>query len=175
MQNNKRMQSGRLELISSSAEHIRIELKTPELLSKKLNAVVSDNWPSGEYDKDAMEFFLSRFESEGEAASGWYGWYAINIDSQAGERALVGAGGYFGPPDESGIVEIGYSILPEWQRRGFASELVKILVTRASSIEKVTKIIAHTSADNLPSIKVLLSCGFTEVGSEEGNLRFELM
>ena len=68
MQNNK---SGRIEMISSSAEHILIELETPELLSEKLNAVVSMNWPSGEYDRDAMEFFLKCFETDREAARGW--------------------------------------------------------------------------------------------------------
>jgi ribosomal-protein-alanine N-acetyltransferase len=71
-------------------------------------------------------------------------------------------------------VEIGYSILPEWQRRGFATELVKMLVTHASSIKNISKILAHTSAENIASIKVLTACGFEEVGTHEGNLRFEL-
>ena len=78
---------------SPSATHIRIELDTPELLAEKLNATVSPAWPSGEYDKDAMEFFLSCFEKGGDAVQGWYGWYAINIDSDTGKRALVGSGG----------------------------------------------------------------------------------
>lgn len=161
-------------MISSSATHIRIELETPELLAEKLNAVVSTDWPSGEYDRDAMEFFLHCFETGGDAAQGWYGWYAINIDSTEGARALVGAGGYFGPPDPDGIVEIGYSILPEWQRRGYATELVKMLVTHALSFGNIKKIIAHTAPENVASIKVLLSSGFVSVGSDDGNLRFEL-
>lgn len=171
MQNNK---SGRIEMISSSAEHIRIELETPELLAAKLNAVVSANWPSGEYDRDAMEFFLSCFESGGEAAQGWYGWYAVNIDNAEGARALVGAGGYFGPPDINGVVEIGYSILPERQRRGYATEMVNMLTAHALSFDNVSKIIAHTSAENIASINVLTSSGFEGRGTHEGTLRFEL-
>jgi ribosomal-protein-alanine N-acetyltransferase len=162
-----------LELISSSAPHIRIELETPHLLAEKLNSVVSKNWPSGEYDRDAMEFFLSCYESGGEAAQGWYGWYAINIDAVSTERSLVGSGGYFGPPDSNGVVEIGYSVLPQWQRRGFATEIVKTLVAHASSFEKTLGIIAHTSPENEASKKVLISSGFREVGSDEGKLRFE--
>jgi ribosomal-protein-alanine N-acetyltransferase len=83
-----------------------------------------------------MEFFLSCFENGGEASQGWYGWYAINIDPVSGERSLIGSGGYFGPPDSNGMVEIGYSVLPEWQRRGYAKEIVNALVSHASSFEK---------------------------------------
>ena len=165
----------RLELISSSASHLKIELATPDLLSEKLNAIVSPAWPSGEYDRDAMEFFLNCFESGGEAMQGWYGWYAINTDKTAGKRSLVGSGGYFGPPDNKGIVEIGYSILPEWQRRGYASEIVKCLVEHALTFKNVSGIIAHTSPKNKASIGVLSACEFYEVGidGESDNLRFE--
>jgi len=167
--------SSRLELISSTADSIRIELETPELLTKKLNAIVSSSWPSGEYDRDAMEFFLSCFEQGGEAAQGWYGWYAIKTGDNIGTRELVGAGGYFGPPDENGIVEIGYSILPQWQRCGYASEMVNCLVKHANTFKKVIKVIAHTHPENEASVGVLSSCGFSRVGidKETNNLRFE--
>lgn len=120
-----------------------------------------------------MEFFLSCFESGGEASKGWYGWYAINIDPVSGERTLIGSGGYFGPPDSNGMVEIGYSVLPEWQRRGYATEIVNTLVSHASSFKKINSIVAHTSPENEASKKVLISCGFREVGIDDGNLRFE--
>jgi ribosomal-protein-alanine N-acetyltransferase len=120
-----------------------------------------------------MEFFLSCFENGGEAAQGWYGWYAINIDRDSGERSLVGAGGYFGPPDSQGIVEIGYSVLPEWQQLGYAKEIVRALVAHASTFEKINNTIAHTSPENEASKRVLMACGFTEVGMNEDKLRFE--
>ncbi len=167
------IKSDRIELISSSTTHIRIELENPHLLAKKLNSFVSDNWPPGEYDRDAMVFFLSCFESGGKAAQGWYGWYAVNIDAISGERSLVGSGGYFGPPDNKGIVEIGYSVLPEWQRRGFAKEIVKALVSHALSFAETNSIIAHISPENEASKRVLISNGFKEAGINENRLRFE--
>jgi ribosomal-protein-alanine N-acetyltransferase len=104
---------------------------------------------------------------------GWYGWYAINIDPISKQRSLVGSGGYFGPPDSNGVVEIGYSVLPEFQRLGYATEIVKTLVVHAASFTKTKSIIAHTSAKNAGSKKVLLAVGFNEVGISEDNLRFE--
>ncbi|GCF88526.1 MULTISPECIES: GNAT family N-acetyltransferase [Gammaproteobacteria] len=167
------IKSNRIELISSSATHIRIELETPHLLAAKLNSIVSEDWPTGEYDRDAMSFFLSCFESGGKAVEGWYGWYAINIDTVSGERSLVGSGGYFGPPDDKGTVEIGYSVLPEWQRLGFAKEIVIALVSHALSFKNTKSIIAHTSPENEASKRVLISSGFRETGVSEDNLRFE--
>jgi RimJ/RimL family protein N-acetyltransferase len=120
-----------------------------------------------------MEFFLSCFENGGEIAQGWYGWYAINIDPASGKRSLVGSGGYFGPPDDNGVVEIGYSVLPEWQRRGYATEMVNVLVAHASLFEKTNSIIAHTSPENEASKRVLISNGFRETGVNGANLRFE--
>ncbi len=160
-------------MISSSADHLHIELETPQLLAEKLNAIVSNAWPSGEYDCDAMAFFLACYENGGEAAKGWYGWYAVDINPVSGERTLVGSGGYFGPPDSHGMVEIGYSVLPEWQRRGYATEIVNTLVSHAYSFEKTKNIIAHTSAENEASKRVLISNGFSETGVNEGHLRFE--
>lgn len=53
--------------------------------------------------------------------------------------------------DANGVIEIGYSVLPEWQRRGYAREIVKALLTHAYTIEDVTKVIAQLGS----SIQVL--------------------
>ena len=161
--------------MAATERHVRTELEAPDQLTHLLDATVSSEWPSGEYDRQAMEFFLSRFEEEGERAEGWYGWYALGSDCTDGSRVLVGAGGYFGPPDADGNVEVGYSILPEWQRRGYASDMVKMLTAHAFTFMHINRVIAHTAAENLGSIAVLCRCGFHEngAGAETGTLRFE--
>jgi len=175
MKNQMILESDRLTLVASTATHVRTELETPGQFADLLGAVVSPNWPSGEYDRDAMEFFLARFEEGGESAEGWYGWYALGPLDEPGPRSLLGAGGYFGPPDDDGSVEVGYSVLPEWQRRGYASEIVRLLVRHAFTFPRTRRIIAHTAENNLASIKVLLRSGFQRVGAgpEAGTLRFE--
>jgi RimJ/RimL family protein N-acetyltransferase len=150
-------------------------LESPEQLATLLDACVSPEWPTGEYDRDAMEFFRARLEEGGEEVEGWYGWYAVREADLECPRTLVGAGGYMGPPDAEGTVEIGYSVLPAWQRRGYASEIVDVLVEHAFTFAFVERVIAHTTKANPASISVLLRCGFHAEGAERevGTLRFE--
>lgn len=162
-------------MIAATLEHVVAELETPTQLSTLLAAQVSPQWPPGEYDRDAMEFFRARFEEGGKEVEGWYGWYALRDCDALQPRVLVGVGGYVGPPDRDGVVEIGYSVLPEWQRMGYATEIVVALVDRAFSHDRVTKVIADTTITNPGSIGVLLRSGFQAAGDgrEKGAVRFE--
>ena len=87
----------------------------------------------------------------------------------------VSAGGYKGPHTPEGMVEIGYSILANYQRRGFASEAVRGLLDNAYAHGDVTSVIAETLPELEPSIGVLRNAGFELVGdgSEPGVIRFE--
>jgi [ribosomal protein S5]-alanine N-acetyltransferase len=174
MHNPSQLQTPRLTLIATTLEHIQAELEAPERLTILLDAYVSPTWPTGEYDRSAMEFFRDRFEEGGKEVEGWYGWYAIRPADMEFPRALVGVGGYIGPPNDEGIVEIGYSVLPEWQRKGYATEIVKALVEQAFHHDRIVKVIAHTKESVPASIGVLLKCGFQSVGAEpDETLRFE--
>lgn len=165
----------RLTLYAATLAHVRAELEHPDRLGLLLDAEVSPAWPPGEYDRDALEYFRARLEAGGADVVGWYGWYAVKEPDPEGPRTLVGAAGYLGPPDASGAVEIGYSVLPEWQRRGYATEIVEALVQRAFSQPGVRRVIAHTTLANVASATVLLRCGFRQVGAgtEPGGVRFE--
>jgi ribosomal-protein-alanine N-acetyltransferase len=175
MNRMKTLRSKRLTLVASTLAHVRTELESPDQFATVLGAAVSADWPSGEYDREAMVFFRARLEEGGEEVEGWYGWYAVREADVEGPRALVGAAGYFGPPDEEGTVEVGYSVLPEWQRRGYATEMVDALVKHAFKSAGVVRVIAHTTEANPASIAVLLRCGFHAAGAgrEVGTQRFE--
>ncbi|MER3514457.1 MAG: hypothetical protein C4310_08775 [Chloroflexota bacterium] len=56
---------------------------------------------------------------------------------------LVGSGGFKGPP-HAGAVEIGYSVLPQYQGKGYATEMVAGLVRRALKHAEVDRIVAET-------------------------------
>jgi ribosomal-protein-alanine N-acetyltransferase len=92
---------------------------------------------------------------------------------------LVGAVGYKGAPSDSGEVEVGYGILTERRRMGFATEATGRLVERAFEDPRVTTVAAHTLPDLVPSIGVLDKLGFRFVraeadAGEETAIRYEL-
>jgi [ribosomal protein S5]-alanine N-acetyltransferase len=170
-----RMRTARLDLVATTIEHLRVELEAPEQLTARLEAVVPASWPPGLYDRDAMEFFRARMAELGEAAVGWYGWYAILRAKPPEPAVLVAAGGYFGPPAPDGTVEIGYSVASEHRAKGYATELVGALVARAFGTPGIVRVIAHAAETNIASHTVLERSGFRRVGpgGEPGHLRFE--
>jgi [ribosomal protein S5]-alanine N-acetyltransferase len=141
-----------------------------------LNADVPRDWPPGEYDRKAQEFFLGRMEGAEASELRWYVWYAVLRVAAGGRGSLLGTGGYLGPPDQEGGVEIGYSVSRAWRGKGFAGEIVGGLIAQAFSDERVTRIIAHAARDNAASQRVLERAGFRAAGtgSGPGQLRFEL-
>jgi RimJ/RimL family protein N-acetyltransferase len=78
----------------------------------------------------------------------------------------VGHAGFHGPPDESGMVEIGYSVVPEFRRRGYAKAIVRALLEHAASEPEVTVVRASVSPDNEASLATIAGFGFTKVGEQ---------
>jgi RimJ/RimL family protein N-acetyltransferase len=159
-------------MMPATAETLHLELDDPAAFATLLGVRLPQDWPPGEYDRGAIQFFLEKMIEGGPKAVGWYGWYAILEGSEP--AALVGCGGYLGPPDEAGCVEIGYSICEQWRGQGLAKELVQALVDRALALG-AKKIVAHTTEANPASIAVLLGCGFQQaVSSDTEQLQFEI-
>jgi len=171
--NSDEILTARLRLTPATQESLRLELNDAPAFAALLGATLPEDWPPGEYDRDAIQFFLERMIEGGKDAVGWYGWYAIlNGEEPA---VLVGCGGYLGSPDEAGCVEIGYSISERWRGQGLAKELVQALVNRAWTFG-ARKIVAHTTEANPASIAVLRSCGFQQaISSEKEQLHFEIV
>lgn len=164
-----------LVLVPASVAHVRAELAGGDEFGQLVGAEVPTSWPPGQYDEDAQRFFLDCLTEAGDGGTGWYGWYALRAADDEAPRTVVAAGGYFGPPTPDGVVEIGYSVCPEWRRRGYATELASALAAHAAGQPEVTLVIAHTMDDNPASVAVLERSDFVLVGPgvEPGTLRFE--
>lgn len=78
------------------------------------------------------------------------------------ENILIGSCGYKGEPDANGVVEIGYEIIPSFRQKGLGAEMAKGLLDHAFSHSAVRKVIAHTLAEENPSVKILESIGFKQ-------------
>ncbi|NJN85096.1 MAG: GNAT family N-acetyltransferase [Leptolyngbyaceae cyanobacterium SL_7_1] len=79
------------------------------------------------------------------------------------DQALVGLGGFKSVPDSSRAVEIGYSVAPAYQGRGFATSAVRQLIKIAFESTLVDSVCAHTLAERNASMRVLEKCGMTKV------------
>jgi [ribosomal protein S5]-alanine N-acetyltransferase len=94
----------------------------------------------------------------------WLHGYAV-VDRES--RSVVGSVGFKGPPDEEGMVEIGYGIVPGFQGRGYATEAAEAVVALAFGDGRVTRVRAHTLPTPNASTRVLAKCGFQRLGEVE--------
>lgn len=172
----------RLRLIPATEPLLRASLAGATDLAAACGCTVPSSWPPEHYDADAVTFTLDWLRKR--PADVQWGFYCIELPApDGGPGALIGAGGFKGPPDADGIVEIGYSVLPEYQRRGFALEAVLGLVQFAFNQPKVQMICAHTLASGEASIGVLKKAGFRMIGrghdpgapADQAVVRFELV
>jgi len=81
-------------------------------------------------------------------------------------RVAVGRAGYHGPPDEAGMVEVGYAVDPAYRRRGYARAALEALLQRAAREPRVRTVRATISPDNAASYQLVAQYGFTEVGQQ---------
>ncbi len=59
--------------------------------------------------------------------------------------------------------ELGYGIIPDYENRGFMKEALLSIVDYAFHVMHFSGLEAYTEEKNIRSIKLLESCGFTEV------------
>jgi ribosomal-protein-alanine N-acetyltransferase len=155
------LRTPRLLLVPATPESLRAELVAPSALGEVLDMDVPPSWPPELYDADAVRWTLSFLLAHPDESL-WSLYYLAEALRHPGDRPrLVGLAGYKGGPDAQGIVEIGYGIVPESRRLGFASEAVRTLLATAFADARVRAVVAHTLPDLVASIGVLRATGFT--------------
>jgi len=109
---------------------------------------------------------------------GWFVW-AVVVDND-----MAGHAGFHGPPgrnaqNDAEAVEIGYTIYPQYRRRGYATEAARALIAWAHEERGIRRFLFSIAPDNEPSLAIARRLGFSEVGrhwdEEDGEeLEFEL-
>ncbi len=72
----------------------------------------------------------------------------------------IGTCGFHCWNKETGEIEIGYDLYPTYWKQGYMTEAMTKIIEYAKEEMKVSKIYAHISVDNLPSIRAVLKQGF---------------
>ena len=157
------IRTDRLDLIPATAAHLRAELAGRLQFQLAIGIDVPPSWPPDLYDESAVEYTLAQLTAQRDIEP-WGMYYIVYRDAGDGRSVLVGVGGFKGPPDDNGRVEIGYGVVSEFQRRGLATEAVGGMVRFAMSTPGVARIITQTLPHLAPSIGVLLQAGFQFAG-----------
>jgi RimJ/RimL family protein N-acetyltransferase len=163
------LETPRLRLMPATAALIGVELEDQERLAAALNAELPVDWPPEHHDAATLRFWGEQLSRPG--AEGWWLYYVLLTEPD--RPILVGTVSYKGPP-QGGAVEIGYSMVASYQRRGLATEASRALIEAAWG-RGVEAVLAHTLAHLEPSLGVLRKLGFEPAGSNEaGELEFRL-
>jgi ribosomal-protein-alanine N-acetyltransferase len=134
-----------------------------EQASRILNATLPAAWPQ----PDLLDVLPLQAAASAEAEC--FGvWVIIERDTVS----VVGDVGFMGPPDEAGAIEVGYSVIPDRRRRGYATEAASVIIGWALSQPIIQVVVAGCDGDNVPSIRTLEGLGFRQTGEANGQIRW---
>ncbi|MDO9337501.1 MAG: GNAT family N-acetyltransferase [Caulobacter sp.] len=158
---------GDLTLIAATLDSLDAEDIGGEALADLLGLPAPPVWPPEHNDHDTRNWTRDMMAKHPDEP-GYSFWYIV------ADGELAGIGGYKGPPDAEGVVEIGYSVIEPLQRRGLATRAARLLVQRAFVDPRVNAVAAETLPPLIASQTVLLRCGFAlaerKVDPEEGEV-----
>ncbi|PWE18920.1 GNAT family N-acetyltransferase [Marinicauda salina] len=158
------VRTARLRLVALDSELLRLQQADRAAFFERLGAQPEPAWPP-EFDDDAkMRDALSRIEAA-PGETGWGAWVFLMAWSPETRDRIVGVGGFHGPPDAEGTVEVACSMLPSFREQGLATEAVDGLLARAFRDPSVKRVRAETPDYLLASRRVLEKAGFAEIGS----------
>jgi ribosomal-protein-alanine N-acetyltransferase len=161
------VETKRLQLIPFSLELKKTVLRDKSRLSQMVEARIPEDWPGPDL-MDALPFFIRLMEQD---PSGTV-WDGIILHKE--DHTVIGDMGFKGGPDEARAVEIGYSIIPAYRNRGYATEMARGLITWAFQQPGITTVTAECLEDNVGSIKVLEKLGMRRLAPQDNLLKWEI-
>lgn len=144
-----------IEIVPCSVDHLEklIEGKDAFLNAYKLQ-VIDDYLPF----EGALQYSLNQIKG----SQIWHPWLPYLFVFRP-DQALVGFGGFKSIPNPDRTVEIGYSVAPTYQGRGFATSAARQFTQIAFESKFVDSVCAHTLPEQNASTRVLEKCDMTKV------------
>jgi len=164
----------RMRLVLGTRALAEAELAGNARLAQLLEVEVPASWPP-EAVREVLPVFFASCERSGVFGPWSLGWYGVLHDD--GQPVLCGSIGFKHAPTPTGMVELGYSVLPAFRRRGVATEMVLGASRWALAQPVVLVVEAEVDHDNLASARVLEKAGFSACGAgiDPGTRRFRLV
>ncbi|MEV0702923.1 GNAT family N-acetyltransferase [Saccharopolyspora sp. NPDC050389] len=142
-----------------------------ELAGRSMSALLAGDLPAAgvalsEYFVTDRARWLWRMRLDQMAADPAQARWMVRFAVVGADGSVVGHCGFHGPPDAAGMVEIGYSVAPEFRRRGYARAMLVELLRRAAADPAVETVRATIGPDNAASLATIAGFGFAEVGEQ---------
>jgi RimJ/RimL family protein N-acetyltransferase len=90
----------------------------------------------------------------------------ILVRRDDGSTLAVGYLNFHSAPDETGMLEVGYTLLPEARGQGYAIESVRAAFDWATQVHGVHRFRASIAPDNERSLNLIGKLGFRQVGDQ---------
>ena len=153
------IETERLKLIPCGKNHCQAILENEQNIAALLGVELAENWL---VFPESVPYILEMLEVNPQFAEWGMYFFVHKTDNK-----LIGVGGFKGAADETGMVEIGYSIAPEYENRGLATECASAMIKHAFAHEIVGKVDAHTLTEKNASAKVLQKCGMSKIAEKQ--------
>ena len=154
------LETSNLKLILHEPKLVLALIESPKAYAASLGYPPAEGLRDFFVSKEVSPEWLAKLKSATTADPWTHGYCLVH----KADGLAIGACGFKGPPDGNGVVEIAYGIVPKYQGNGYATEAAKALVTQARDSENVRTIRAHTLPEKNASTRVLIKCGFHQVG-----------
>jgi ribosomal-protein-alanine N-acetyltransferase len=161
------IETERLILVPFSLQMVEAALDRDAETWRTLSIRPHDEWP-GEDIAEVLPLLARALEKDPNRAE----WGRLVVHTAS--RMIIGDIGFHEPPDDNGMVEMGYSIVPSHRKRGYATEAGRAIIAWAFSRPEVKRVIANCLQDNHASIRVLEKLGMKRLGMEDGMLKWEI-
>jgi len=149
-----------LRLVAHTPEQLRTLMASAELYEQRFGLRLADGVREFLVSDEVSPDWLAQLQVSTVADPWKHGFALVHL----ADNAVIGMGGYKGPPNADGMVEIAYGVVPGYQGRGYATEAAQALIAYALASGHVRTIRAHTSSEVNASTKVLEKCGFKCLG-----------
>jgi ribosomal-protein-alanine N-acetyltransferase len=113
---------------------------------------------------EALPFIVRQIRNHPEHVKWW-----ARLIVRVSDRKVIGSAGFAGPPNYRGTIAIGYSVLPEEERKGYATEAAQMLVAWAFEQPEVRAVEATIPSWHTASQRVVKKCGMTKIGVSHDN------
>jgi RimJ/RimL family protein N-acetyltransferase len=154
------IETARLRLLPYSAEHLLALIEGVREFEEQFGLAAAAGLRDFIVSDEVSPVWLSRLRASTGADPWVHGFAVVHRES----RSVIGSASFKGPPDEDGMVEIAYGIVPGYQGRGYATEAAAALVTFAFGSGLVRLVRAHTLPTPNASTRVLAKCAFERIG-----------